>query len=179
MQGSSGFTLWELIWTLLIAAVLVGLGAPSFRTVALDARRTADINAFVLAVQLARSEAHKRGRPAVVCPSPDGTRCGGGQPGYGAGWIVFVNEDDVRPPQRAAAEPLLYVHSPEIDGTIVGNRDWFEFVPFRRRSTNGTVVFCDARGAPAARAVIVSYTGRPRVDSVAADGKPLICAGLP
>jgi type IV fimbrial biogenesis protein FimT len=179
MRRSSGFSLWELLWTLLIAAVLVGLGAPSFRTVALDTRRTADINGFVLAVQLARSEAAKRGWPAIVCPSPDGVRCAGGQPGYGAGWIVFVNEDDVRPPQRAAAEPLLYVHRPDMNGTIVGNRDWFEFVPFRRRSTNGTVVFCDERGARTARAVIVSYTGRPRVDSVAADGKPLICARLP
>jgi type IV fimbrial biogenesis protein FimT len=179
MQRSSGFTLWELIWTMLLAGVLVGLGAPSFRTVALDSRRTADLNAFVLAVQLARSETAKRGAPVVVCPSPDGARCGGGQPGYGAGWIVFVNEDNVRPPQRAAAEPLLYAHRPETDGTIVGNRDWFELAPFRRRSTNGTVVFCDSRGAPAARAVIVSYTGRPRVDSVAAGGKPLICARLP
>jgi type IV fimbrial biogenesis protein FimT len=179
LHRSGGFSLWELVWTLLVAAILVGVGAPSFETVALDARRTADVNAFVLAVQLARSEAAKRGRPAIVCPSPDGARCGGGQPGYGAGWIVFVNEDDVRPPNRSPVEPLLYVHNPEIDGTIRGNRDWFEFVPFRRRSTNGTVVFCDRRGAAAARAVIVSYTGRPRVDSVAADGKPLICARLP
>lgn len=178
-RSSAGFTLWELVWTLLIVGVLVGVGAPSFRTVSLDARRTADINAFVLAVQLARSEAAKRGRPAVVCPSPDGTRCGGGQAGYTSGWIVFVNEDDIRPPQRSPLEPLLNVQRPEINGTIVGNRDWFEFVPFRRRSTNGTVVFCDARGSPAARAVIVSYTGRPRVDSVDANGKPLICAALP
>ena len=44
--------------------------------------------------------------------------------------------------------------------------------------TNGTTIFCDGRGAPAAKAVIVSYTGRPRVDRVDADGRPLHCAGV-
>jgi hypothetical protein len=39
-------------------------------------------------------------------------------------------------------------------------------------------VFCDRRGPPAAKAVIVSYTGRPRIDQVDADGKPLVCANL-
>jgi type IV fimbrial biogenesis protein FimT len=73
---------------------------------------------------------------------------------------------------------LIYAHVPALDGTIVGNRPLFEFRPLLRRSTNGTVVFCDRRGTPAARAVIVSYTGRPRVDQVDPDGKPLVCASL-
>jgi len=82
------------------------------------------------------------------------------------------------PPERSAAEPLIYAHVPELTGTIVGNRPFFEFRPLMRRSTNGTVVFCDRRGTPAARAVIVSYTGRPRVDQVDPDGNPLVCASL-
>ena len=174
-----GLTLWELLCTLAIAGVVAGLGVPSFRTVVLDARRTTDINAFVLAVQLARSEAAKRGEPAVLCPSLDGLHCAGDKGSYGAGWLVFVNVDDERPPERADAEPLLYVHTPEMAGTISGNRALFEFRPFRKRSTNGTVVFCDVRGSAAARAVIVSYTGRPRVDSADAGGRALQCAGLP
>jgi hypothetical protein len=61
-------------------------------------------------------------------------------------------------------------------GTIVANRPYFELRPLFRRSINGTVVFCDVRGSVAARAVIVSYTGRPRTDNVAADGQRLACA---
>ena len=91
--------------------------------------------------------------------------------------MVFVNLDDEYPPRRSPAEPLLYMHTPELDGTIVGNRPYYEFRP-GRRSTNGTTVFCDVRGTPAARAVIVSYTGRPRVAARDADGRPLRCAGL-
>jgi type IV fimbrial biogenesis protein FimT len=173
-----GYTLWELLSTLAIAAVLLGLAVPSFRSFALDARRTADVNAFVLAVQLARSEAAKRGHPVIVCKTRDRLRCGGTDMQFDAGWMVFVNLDDQAPPARSASEPLLYAHEPEIDGTIVGNRAYFEFRPFLRRSTNGTLIFCDRRGASAARAVIVSYTGRPRVDQVDADRKPLRCADL-
>jgi type IV fimbrial biogenesis protein FimT len=180
LRSSAGFTLWELLWTMLIVSIALGLGVPSFRTFALDARRTADVNAFVLAVQLARNEAAKRGRPVVVCASSDRASCTNPKATYDAGWIVFVNEDGARPPQRSLAEPLLYVHEPEMAGTITANRERFEFWPFHsRRSTNGTVVFCDARGPGAARAAIVSYTGRPRVDSAAPDGGPLPCAGLP
>jgi hypothetical protein len=88
--------------------------------------------------------------------------------------MVFVNLDGALPPQRSDAEPLLYTHTPQVEGAIVGNRPYYEFRP-RRRSTNGTTVFCDRRGAAAAKAVIVSYTGRPRVDTRDGDRRPLQC----
>ena len=177
MRHDLGLTLWELLWTLAIAATLLGAGIPAFTDVVLDGRRTADVNALVLAVQLARSEAAKRGRPVIVCKTADRRRCGGAEMRVGAGFMVFVNLDDRYPPERSAGEPLLYTHATELKGTIVSNRPFYEFRP-GRRSTNGTVVFCDRRGAPAARAVIVSYTGRPRVDRRDGDGRPLQCARL-
>ncbi len=179
MPRTAGFTLWELLCTLLIAAVVLGAGAPSLHSLVLDTRRTADVNGFVLAVQLARSEAAKRARAVVLCKTADGVHCGDDELRFDAGFMVFVNDDDVKPPERGPSEPLLYRYAPELVGTITANRRFFEFRPFRQRSTNATVVFCDERGAAAARAVIVSYTGRPRVDSVAPDGSPLECAPLP
>jgi type IV fimbrial biogenesis protein FimT len=178
MQRSAGFTLIEVLGTLAIAGILVGIAVPSFREVVLDSRRTADVNAFVLAVQMARSEAAKRSHSVILCKTLDWVRCGGTELRFDAGWMVFANDDDRLPPARSGAEPLLYAHAPELEGSIVANRPFFEFRPLMRRSTNGTVVFCDRRGAAAARAVIVSYTGRPRVDRVDPDGKPLACAGL-
>jgi type IV fimbrial biogenesis protein FimT len=174
-----GFTLWELLWTLGISALLLGLGMPSFHRFVLDSRRTSDVNAFVLAVQVARTEAAKRGEAVVLCPSRDGSRCANDEKGYGAGWIVFYDRDLKNPPQRSDTEPLIYAYSPEMLGSIVGNRPYFDFRPIMRRSTNGTLVFCDERGPPAARAVIVSYTGRPRVDTVDPDGKRLVCTNSP
>jgi type IV fimbrial biogenesis protein FimT len=175
MGRTFGFTLWELLWTLAIAAVAFGAGVPAFQTLVLDARLTTDVNAWVLAVQLARSEAFKRGRPVIACLSEDLSRCGDDTPESRPSWIVFVNLDEAYPPRRSPMEPLLYAHAPELAGTIVSNRAYYEFRP-GRRSTNGTTVFCDRRGTPAARAVIVSYTGRPRVDNRDGDGRPLRCA---
>jgi type IV fimbrial biogenesis protein FimT len=178
MSRADGFTLWELLCSLGIAGILFGLGVPSFQDFVLDGKRTADVNALVLAVQIARSEAAKRGRNVILCPTRDRQRCGDFEVGAESGWMAFVNADDLFPPHRSNAETLLYVHEPELEGSIVGNRPYFEFRPPLHRSTNGTVVFCDRRGSRAARAVIVSYTGRPRASSLGADRKPLPCAGL-
>jgi type IV fimbrial biogenesis protein FimT len=172
---AGGFTLWELICTLVVAGVALGLTVPAFTELVLDSRRTADINAFVLAVQLARSEAAKRGRSVIVCATGDRSQCEGEGARFEFGWMVFVNLDDQYPPRRSPAEPLLYAHTPELSGTIRSNRAYYEF-RVGRRSINGTVVFCDRRGVAGARAVIVSYTGRPRVSQRDADGRPLSCA---
>jgi type IV fimbrial biogenesis protein FimT len=155
---------------------MLGIGVPSFQRFALDARRTADVNAFVGAVQLARSEASKRGRSVIVCKTVDRIACGGDEIDFDAGWMVFVNADDAYPPARAASEPLILAYAPKIEGTIVSNRPFYEFRAYRRRSTNGTVTFCDARGPADARAVIVSYTGRPRTAAVGPGNRPLTCA---
>ncbi len=178
MHRATGFTLFELLGTLTVASILVGIAVPSFHSFVLDSRRTADVNAFVLAVQVARSEAAKRSHSVILCKTLDWLRCGGAELRFDAGWMVFANVDGQLPPERSAVEPLIYAYVPELDGSIVGNRPFFEFRPLLRRSTNGTVVFCDRRGTPAARAVIVSYTGRPRVDQVDPDGNPLVCARL-
>src|SRR5688572_26252381 len=167
-----GFTLWELLCTLGIAAVALATGIPALRMLLLDARLTADVNGWILSIQLARSEAAKRGRPVIVCKTDDTRRCGAAGLPVDAGWMVYVNLDDEYPPRRSETEPLLYMHALEVTGTVTSNRPYYEFRP-DRRSTNGTIVLCDERGAAAARAVIVSYTGRPRVDRVDANGRPL------
>jgi type IV fimbrial biogenesis protein FimT len=176
MRAIRGFTLWELMYAVAITGIVLAFGVPGLRTFALDSKRTANVNAFVLAVQLARSESFKRGRPVIVCKTADGVHCAGDELRYDAGWMVFVNEDDVAPPSRSAAEALLFRHVPDAGIRITSNRAVFEFRPDRRRSTNGTVTFCDERGDAGARAVIVSYTGRPRTSSRGPGNRRLVCA---
>ena len=90
---------------------------------------------------------------------------------------MFVNRNRDRPPHVDADDTILAANPAFESGTIVANRRDFVFRPFEVRSTNGTLTFCDRRGPNAARAVIVSYTGRPRVATVTARKKPLTCPG--
>ena len=175
LGGAPGFSLWELLWVVAIAGGIIVWGAPGFGDFLLDARRTTDINAFVLAVQLARSEAAKRGRTVILCQSNDQRRCGANNAGFDSGWMVFADLDENAAPQRSEVDEILFFHEPQSTGPIRANRRFFAFRPFGWRSTNGTITFCDRRGSAHARAVIVSYTGRPRASDTGPGGLALRC----
>jgi len=168
----------ELLTTLLVIAVVFAIGAPGLGQMVREAAQTADINAFVSAVQLARSESAKRGVAVRVCPARDGVDCLGSGDDFSDGWIVRL---DTPPDAAAAGDPgaaVLFSHDTRMQGTIHANRPAFLFRPYFRRSTNGTITFCDTRGAQAARSVIISYTGRPRVTRESSGGGPLQCPGI-
>jgi type IV fimbrial biogenesis protein FimT len=176
-RPAAGFSLWELACALGVASVVLAVSLPAFQDLVLDGRRAADVNALVAAVQFARSEAEKRGRPVVLCKSRDFQSCAGADAGFDTGWMVLLHEAGSGRPALASGVSALHVYRPHITGEIHANREWFEFRPFHRRSTNGTVTFCDRRGSAAARAVIISYTGRPRVSSEGPGGRALECPG--
>ncbi len=161
--------------TLAVAATLFVIGVPGFSNLILDSRRTARVNAFSHAVHLAKNEAVKRRQFVVICKTDDGIRCGGPTVSWGDGWLVFVNEDNDRPVQLDPGEPVVFRFEPTEPAATRGNRAAFTFTPNYRRSTNGTLVFCDRRGAAKARAIIVSYTGRPRLSARDSRGRPLTC----
>jgi type IV fimbrial biogenesis protein FimT len=176
MEGPrpSGFTLPEILCTLAVLAVVTGWALPSFRHLILDAARTREVNGFLQAVHLARSEAIKRNGVVSLCPSPDGSQCATST-AWQAGWIVFVNADRDSPAVRDAGEELLRAYPAWQGGRIRSNRATLSFRPYGQSGVTATVTFCDQRGSPAARAVIISQTGRPRVTDQSSAGGPLSC----
>ena len=62
-----GFSLIELMITIVVAAVLLAIAIPSFRNIILANELTTTTNEWVTAVNLARSEAIKRSAAVVVC----------------------------------------------------------------------------------------------------------------
>ncbi|MDD5272017.1 MAG: GspH/FimT family pseudopilin [Methylovulum sp.] len=81
----AGFGLVELMITLVIASIVLGLAMPTFTKVIGSTRLTAYTNDFVSSLMLAKSEAVKRGvRVSVLSKS--------GTPGsWEAGWDVFTD----------------------------------------------------------------------------------------
>ena len=92
MDREIGFTLVELLITIVVVSILLAMGAPAFKDFIKNNRVTAQTNDLVSAIQLARSEALKRGTNAVVCASSDQSTCTG-KDTWAEGWIVFSDYD--------------------------------------------------------------------------------------
>ena len=170
MRRQSGQTLVELMIAAAIAAALGALALPGLRDWLEDARHSSRTTAFVVSAQLARIESLRRAHPVTLCASADGRRCG---KEYSNGWIVFEDEDGDG--EHQAAEPLLDAYATQARGAVRSTRPRFVWRPYGRRSTNGTVTFCSPTQASRSRAVIVSYTGRPRTSDRLSGGERLGC----
>ncbi|MFC4314972.1 GspH/FimT family pseudopilin [Steroidobacter flavus] len=173
--AAPGFTLLELMVTLSVAGVLLGLTAPTFRGMWLDSQRALAVNGSMHSIFLARSSAITYHRTVSICRSADGQTCSPDTTNWQLGWIVFVNEDRDEPPVRDRNERVLVTQAALPGGTITSNRRGYSFKPYLRSVVNGTVVFCDRRGSAHARAIIINIAGRPRVSKRDSNNRPLRC----
>jgi type IV fimbrial biogenesis protein FimT len=105
MKRQNGLTLVELLLTIVVLTVLLATGVPSFMEFIKNNRLTGQTNDVVIAIQLARNEAIKRGTMTVICASSDQATCSGSDD-WTTGWIVFsdLNRDGV--PDVGGSDPL-------------------------------------------------------------------------
>jgi type IV fimbrial biogenesis protein FimT len=171
---AAGFTLIEFVMTAALIGFVVGWGLPSFARMSLNATQTAQVNLFLQAIYLARSEAIKRNGVVSLCPTVDGATCSPSGD-WQRGWLVFVNDDHDSPAMRDAGEELLHAYAAWDTGHILSNRTTLSFRAFGQSGVTATVTFCDSRGAPQAKAIIISQTGRPRVSTRSSSGTALTC----
>lgn len=159
MTGKRGYSLYELLVTLSVATILIVIGAPPLGNLIARNRLTTEVNALHHTLHLGRQEAIKRRLHLVLCQSADGLQCTGGAR-WDAGWILFVDDDDDG--RADPGEAVLRRHRPAASVHIITNRKRYTLRGVRRRNTNGTFLVCDGAGRADSRALIVSYTGRPR-----------------
>ena len=82
---AGGFTLIELMVTILVAAILMAVAAPSFREYQRNSELTSLTNALLAAVNSARGEAMKYSAYAMVVPGTGAD--------WNTGWRVFVDKN--------------------------------------------------------------------------------------
>lgn len=181
---AGGFTLYELMLVLAIAGVIFGLAIPNMRDFMWNSRMTSNANDLLTAVYRARSEAVKRHGQTILCFTSDSEAVTPACDGNGSqGWVVFADTDSDG--AADAGEEVVLRHGPIPDTISLiskpnGNAGYVAFnnAGFARNIALGTalggVLMCDSRGNKpttgkdfsAARAVLISPTGRPQVTRV-------------
>ena len=88
---------------------------------------------------------------------------------------MFENKDRDSPPRVDSGEPVLTRHVVAEGVRIRANRRAFTLRATFLRATNGTFVVCDVSNRIAPKALVISYTGRPRVARRRTNGDAYSC----
>ena len=96
-RRARGFTLIELMVTVIVLAVVAAIALPNMRMLIRSNRLTGQANEMLASLALARTEAIRQNtspvgnRDVVLCPSANGTSCSAN---WSDGWIVATRTDD-------------------------------------------------------------------------------------
>jgi type IV fimbrial biogenesis protein FimT len=173
VRAQKAFTLIEILVTVAVAGVLLGIAAPAFTTFVLNNRITSQTNDLIAILAVARSESAKRGVRVTVCATTDYSTpscTGGGASAWKLGYIAFADQNG-NGAFDAATDVLLRVGQPLSGGNTLTSSgfsapaaaDKFQYRP--SGSTNlpaagGSFTLCDNRHGLFGRLVSISVTGR-------------------
>lgn len=164
LRTNSGFTLIELMITLVVAAVLLAWAVPSFQRFMDRTTLTSETNQWVGMINAARNEAITLGRRVTVCRTTDplcsgtGTCACGGSATFQDGVLVFASDPGTAVPTQfndGAGHRLLAAHESFSDKIVILANDAADgggdgTLSFR---ADGTLEEANA-GSPSARFVI-------------------------
>ena len=166
---AQGFTLIELAVTVAVLAIVLAVGLPSLSNILANNRLTGTTNEFLALVQLAKIESIRRNATVDICPSTNGTTCGG------TNWnrvIAFSNGANQGVIREVTAPPRLTVR---VSSNISGFNNRIRFRPdgfaWRGDATPvqrliGRIQVCASNPAPALNARNISLSGaRASVDA--------------
>jgi type IV fimbrial biogenesis protein FimT len=169
-----GFNLIEVVISLAVLGILVGMGVPSAADM-IESQRLGNVSNDVLQqLHLARSEAIKRNARVVLCKSSGGETCTESG-GWEQGWILFqdANNSGTREPAEPVLERLLPVPRGFRLSANTPMARYVSFGPFGgARMTSGafqagTFTVCRISvDQVEGRQIIINAGGRPRVQKV-------------
>ncbi|MEO2278981.1 GspH/FimT family pseudopilin [Pseudoalteromonas pernae] len=161
-QRCMGATIIELLVTITIAAILLGITIPSFKTLTSVNRKSNFVNELYRNINSARAFAIYHNEYVRVCPHSS-HKCSGN---WNDGIMVFVDSNNDG--QRSEKEKIIRLMSPPKKGdSLIYPRSGVSFKPtgMLKGFSNGSFVYCSANTSlnqPAIR-ITVSLQGRVRV----------------
>lgn len=166
IRRAGGFTLIELVVTVAVLAILMGIALPSFNETLISNRLANTSNEFLATLAFARSEAIRNNRGAVICPSLDGSTCAGD---FANGWIMWAdsNADGIRQTSGVNEEPVLRAQGALINMSSTGSNATIRFSPRGAVIAGAGVVTLRSTTCPSGsqyqRAITVMAGGMARV----------------
>lgn len=164
---SGGFSLIELLVVMAILSILLAVSLPNFRDMIESNSSNSQAKLFLTTLNLARSEAIKRGGNVAVCASNDGADCDEDE--WGEGWIVFfdANGDANGLTGSVDANDTLIRVFDSVGSSNVTTFtvDLFEYNNLGFSATGGTqtLLICPASSnAVNARSIVIGPSGRGR-----------------
>lgn len=129
-RQESGFTLYELMITLLVIGVILTFGVPNFSEFTRNSQLTGTANDLHSSFQLARSEAARSKSTVTICASSNSMDAAADCSGtFADGWIVFLDTNG-NISRDVAGENVLRRHPPVhnlVNITTNGGATYFSF----------------------------------------------------
>ena len=164
---NNGYTLIELLVTVAILSILLAVALPNFQDTIENNVTNSQAKLFMTTLNLARSEAIKRGTNVAICPSNDGLDCDAGS--WSTGWVVFVDvngDADGATGSIDVGDTIIRVFDAlGADSVLTGTTNFLEYNSLGFSATAGvqTMKLCPStNNADNARSVEIGVSGRGR-----------------
>lgn len=158
---TGGFTLVELVITLMVVAILATFAVPSMRGIIQDNRLATLSNDLISDLSFTRSEAVKRAANVGICPTTSGTACEGID--WNTGRLVYGLNDGVftvlRYREALTTNTLSTITVPtKLEFNSRG-------LPLGLPQTIVSYSLCDTRGPTKGRMILISPAGQASVST--------------
>ena len=163
-RNGRGFTLIEALTVLAVSAILLGSMVPSLTHMLNRSRATVAHNWLIGSIMFARQTAISYGSLVTLCPSFNGSQCGGN---WHDGTIVFIDRN-----RNARVDPkdtIVKRFNFPIEGATISwrsfrNRRYLQLTSMGYTNfQNGNFVYCSADQDPRyRRQIVINMSGRAR-----------------
>lgn len=172
-----GLTLLELLTTLAVAIVLVGIAIPSWGYLTQGNALLSARNQMRTLLAQARLAAVTHNQPVTLCPSIDRVSCSNDHTTWHQGYLLFVDNDGDK--QMDPGERLLRAANIAEQGILIHSSPGRRAIRYARDGSawgsNVSIRFCVPSAPDRNKALVLYGTGRTRLSDRLGDGSRVHC----
>jgi len=163
-RSQQGTSLLEVVLVMGFFVTILSVALPDLQQLHTRRQGSLALRKLANSIFVARSAAAESGNIAVLCPTPDGSSCGGK---WQQGILVFLDQNDNQHPD-AGEELVDHLQYEKLPGTLhwraFRSKPYLQITPMGfTRYQNGNFTWCDLKKTPAsAHQLILNRTGRVR-----------------